>query len=434
MTGWLWLLGLGGLLAVAGVFAGRRGLRTWRELYGRRYPAFVRDDRGKAPLGVPVFTYHSIGPDYVPDSVTLDEFERQMAYLAANGYETLTADQLVDHLETGAAVSDRAVVITFDDGRASLWTHAFPVLRRYGVHAICFLVPGAMTGRGVRSTSGDDHVPHPDLSDRPFITWDEARELKSSGFIDFQSHTDDHTLVFCGPEIVDFVQPGFRFGFANFGVPAIRVGDDDHLHQRLPWGTPIYNYQPRMRAARRFFDDEGLRAACVEYVARHGGEGFFGQRDWRSQLNRLIDDYRQAHDLDERYETADEQRAAIRASLANSKHSIEQKLPGQNVTHLCYPWHRYSMLAASLAQELGYRSTFIDINPQKPVPVWNDPYRVQYALPINGPGDDPHQITRIDARDNVVLSLPGEGRLTWRQRWMRKLLRPPERLRRMVQP
>jgi hypothetical protein len=71
-------------------------------------------------------------------------------------------------------------------------------------------------------------------------------------------------------------------------------------------------------------------------------------------------------------------------------------------------------------------TAFVDINPQKPFPVWNDPYVVQRALPTNEHGDDPYQITRIDARDNLVLSLPGKGRLTYTRRLVSRLLRVPK--------
>jgi hypothetical protein len=393
-------------------------------------------------LGIPVFTYHSVADPSTPDSVTPTEFELHMRYLAQNGYHTLSADDLYDHLVFGKQVPPRSVVITFDDGRATIWTVAFSFLQKYNFKAVSFIVPSEMSETGIRPTLSDykagqavslEDLLSADSSGTPTITWEEARIMHDSGLVDFQSHTLDHTLIYSAPEIVDFINPTFAFGFNNCGVPVIRYNGVDRLHSRPPLGTPVYSSQPRMSAARRFFDDEGLRRACVEHVDEHGGEAFFAQRDWRTKLLCFVKTYHRKHEVKESLETVEEQAQAIRYSLIRSRQLIEEHLPGHSVRHLCYPWHRYSMLAARLAGEAGYVTSFIDINPQKPFPDWNNPYLVQRVLPLNEYGDDPYQITRIDARDNVILSLPGRGRLKYVQRFALRFLRTPGLLKKLLQ-
>lgn len=430
----LWFLPFG----IAGYLGWRRVSRTLRRVRERRYPNFVYQDVGPAALGVPVFTYHSVGSPAIPDSVTPAEFERDMQYLAQSGYHTLAVDELYNHLVHGEPVAERSVLLTFDDGRATLWTVAYPILKRYGHQAVCFLVPGAMSeADGIRpnlDNEGDaallDELFNADLSDMPTITWDEARAMHASGLVDFQSHTLAHTLVYYAPEIVDFVRPASDFGYHNYEMPVLRWGAEDRMHERPPLGTPIYRSRPRMGPARRFFDDEALRQTCIDYTAQHDGATLFDQPDWRAQLLRIVDNRRKTHGTQARFETEAEQVEAIRYSLARSKALIEEHLPGHTVQYLCYPWHRYSMRAAALAQEAGYISTFVDINSQKPLPDWRDAYSVQRALPTNAYGDDPHRITRIDARDGMVLSLPGEHRLSYIRRVLAHLLRPPALLRR----
>jgi hypothetical protein len=419
-------------------FALRQTWRTFRDLGSKRHPKFFYKDVKAEELGIPVFTYHSIANRVTPDSVTPAEFDRHMRHLADNGYHALSADELHDHLVYGSPVPPKSVMITFDDGRATLWTVAYPILKKYNLKAVSFIVPGMMSEAGVRPTLSDyeagkaasfAELLNADLSDTPAITWDEARVMHASGLVDFQSHTLDHTLIHCTPEIVDFVNPTFPFGYNNFGVSVIRYGGVDRVHSRPRLGTPIYRHQPRMSAARRFFDDEEVRNACVDYVEKHGGEAFFRQPGWRADLFRFVEAHSREHELQETFETKDEQAQAIRDSLIQSKQLIEEHLADHTVCHLCYPWHRYSALAASLAREAGYVTAFIDINPQKPFPIWNDPYIVQRVLPINEYGDDPYQITRIDARDNLLLSLPGKRRLTYTHRFASRLLRVPRFLR-----
>ncbi|NLF79488.1 MAG: polysaccharide deacetylase family protein [Chloroflexi bacterium] len=415
-----------------GALAGRRAVNTWRALNRWRVPSFVRADLGPDDIGVPVFTYHSVADAATPDAVSLAAFERHMRYLAENGYHTLSADELHDHLVESRPIPRKTVVITFDDGRATLWTAAFPLLQQYAMRAVCFLIPGTMPEAGVRSTLADvragrdgslEAVLAADRSACPSITWQEARLMHDSGLIDFQSHSLHHTLIFTGPAIVDFVHPAFDAGYASVHIPAIRQAGTDYIRERPPLGTPIYRSQPRLGAACRFFDDEGLRQACIETVNAGGGRAFFERADWRGTLSQMASAYRHQHALAETFESPQEQADAIRHSLAHSRNLIEEHLAGHRVRHLCYPWHHYSILAASLAREVGYISAFTAINQQKLAPCWNDPYAIQRLVPINEPGDDPYQITRIDARNDIILSLPGNGRRIYSRRVAARLFR-----------
>ena len=76
------------------------------------------------------------------------------------------------------------LIITFDDGDMSVYRHAFPILKKYNVKAVVFLICGYI-GRddgwdisplGLRST---------------YIGWDEICEMKEWG-IEFGSHTMSH--------------------------------------------------------------------------------------------------------------------------------------------------------------------------------------------------------------------------------------------------
>src|SRR5260221_5250657 len=94
-----------------------------RDLLLGRYPEFVTG--GPLARGdVPVFVFHSL---------EADSFERKLRYLSENGYLTLSAEQYFNALMRASPVPDRAVVLTFDDGRGSLWTVGLPLMRRFGM-------------------------------------------------------------------------------------------------------------------------------------------------------------------------------------------------------------------------------------------------------------------------------------------------------------
>jgi peptidoglycan/xylan/chitin deacetylase (PgdA/CDA1 family) len=69
-------------------------------------------------------------------------FERQMRWLAEH-YEVIRLSEFADRLTTGACLRTTAAV-TFDDGYSGVFENAVPVLRRLGLPATVFIVPGAV--------------------------------------------------------------------------------------------------------------------------------------------------------------------------------------------------------------------------------------------------------------------------------------------------
>lgn len=64
-------------------------------------------------------------------------FERLMTFIASR-YNAVSLSRVVDWLEGRAALPERAVAITFDDGYRDVLTQAAPVLKRLGIPAILF--------------------------------------------------------------------------------------------------------------------------------------------------------------------------------------------------------------------------------------------------------------------------------------------------------
>jgi peptidoglycan/xylan/chitin deacetylase (PgdA/CDA1 family) len=140
-----------------------------------------RRHQPQALTDIPVLNYHKIDDIDTPLSVTPAEFEEQIAYLAENGYHTITPDQLMGYLKYGRALPDKPVLITFDDGYRDNYANAYPILKKHGFTATIFLVTGLV---------GND--------DR-FLSWDQVRDMHESGFV-FGSHTAGHLpLTKLGP-------------------------------------------------------------------------------------------------------------------------------------------------------------------------------------------------------------------------------------------
>ena len=72
----------------------------------------------------------------------------QLAYLSAEGYQTLTAAELAAALAAGGELPARTVVLTFDDGYEDFHSRAMPLLTRYGFTATVFVTTGWVRDSG----------------------------------------------------------------------------------------------------------------------------------------------------------------------------------------------------------------------------------------------------------------------------------------------
>jgi peptidoglycan/xylan/chitin deacetylase (PgdA/CDA1 family) len=111
-----------------------------------------------------VFAFHGVEPQL---------FEEQMKYLAANGYKTVSARQLLDFMAGDLLLPRRSLLLTFDDGYESVWTQGAPILKKYGFQATAFIIPSFLG--------------------RPkYLTWEQVKLMHQSGLFDIQSHTLTH--------------------------------------------------------------------------------------------------------------------------------------------------------------------------------------------------------------------------------------------------
>jgi peptidoglycan/xylan/chitin deacetylase (PgdA/CDA1 family) len=127
---------------------------------------------------VPVLMYHRVAPasdrgvDMPGLVVDPRRFDAQLSALQANGWRTITSEQLAAAVMAGAPVPPRTFVITIDDGRDDGYTNAFPILEKHGFVATYFVIT-ARIGR------------------RHYLTWSELRDMQAAG-MEIGNHTSGH--------------------------------------------------------------------------------------------------------------------------------------------------------------------------------------------------------------------------------------------------
>jgi hypothetical protein len=68
------------------------------------------------------------------------------------GFRSISANEAVAFVTRGAPLPPRAVLITFDGASARDWTHADPILARYGFRASILVDPASVGASGRRSS------------------------------------------------------------------------------------------------------------------------------------------------------------------------------------------------------------------------------------------------------------------------------------------
>jgi poly-beta-1,6-N-acetyl-D-glucosamine N-deacetylase len=85
-------------------------------------------------------------PVLVYDHVSPQRFEREMALLAHAGYDTITLDALLRHLQgQSVALPPRPFVLTFDGGSRAEFKAADPTLLERGFNAVTFVDTGRVS-------------------------------------------------------------------------------------------------------------------------------------------------------------------------------------------------------------------------------------------------------------------------------------------------
>jgi peptidoglycan/xylan/chitin deacetylase (PgdA/CDA1 family) len=197
-------------------------------------------------LKVPILFYHKIGvapPEssnphqYVPP----ENFAAQMKHLWQHGYQTLTLSELGYALHNGVKLPRRSVVITFDDGHHDNYEHAFPILERYGLKAIIFIVADFI-GRKAEWQSRETLT-------ETLLSWQEILEMQKRR-ITFASHTCTHPMLNKIP-----------IDQARYEIAVSR----DKLEQGL--GAPVesfcYPYGEYNREIVHLVIEAGYTAACI---------------------------------------------------------------------------------------------------------------------------------------------------------------------------
>jgi peptidoglycan/xylan/chitin deacetylase (PgdA/CDA1 family) len=122
-----------------------------------------------------VLMYHQFGAkNSASTNIRLDQFDAHLDYLARNNFTVWPLEKVVSYLQQNKTLPDRTIAITMDDAYRSIYTEAFPRLKKRNWPFTVF----------VSTDPIDKHYPD-------YMSWDEMREMEQRGAT-FANHSRSH--------------------------------------------------------------------------------------------------------------------------------------------------------------------------------------------------------------------------------------------------
>lgn len=122
--------------------------------------------------------YHHFGNEQYPSTnVRLDQFEAQIRFLQQNDFQVWPLSRIIDYLRHNKPLPDKTIAITMDDAYRSVYTQAYPRLKKLGWPFTVF----------VSTDYIDKHYSN-------YMSWEEMREMEGHG-ASFGNHSSRHAYM-----------------------------------------------------------------------------------------------------------------------------------------------------------------------------------------------------------------------------------------------
>ncbi len=304
---------------------------------------------------IPILYYHRVNNVDRRMAMAPELFLAQMKRLQQSGWRALTLAELLRFIETGDKPAKKCLAITFDDGFADNWYHAFPALQDTGMKAVIFLITERVGDGPLRRAGADIKVRPFDEANKAALAGDfgdylrasEIKEMAASGMVEFGSHTMRHRPCVKGPASERFILSASP----HWARQVLAVGD-------LRPGVPLYQWASEV-SVRRYNPDPTVKEKLVAFMQEHGGSAAIKEQGKQAWTRKLMEEARSLMAASRGGELESEEAASRRVheELRKSLVAVEE-LSGAPCLALCWPWGHCSGLGIKAAETAGYKLAF----------------------------------------------------------------------------
>lgn len=90
-------------------------------------------------MSIPILMYHHILQNDSFIASSIENFDKQMAFLRLNDFRTISSETLLLYKQKKMKLPKKSVMITFDDGWRDNFVYAYPILKKYNLRATLFV-------------------------------------------------------------------------------------------------------------------------------------------------------------------------------------------------------------------------------------------------------------------------------------------------------
>ena len=175
---------------------------------------------------IPVFCYHDVEDNEKnivndPYAITTKRLEEHFKLFKEYGYTPISVKQYEDYLSGKAKLPDKPIILTFDDGRISMYSDIYPLLKKYDYPALYAIILSYMD---------NDNLPS-DI--KQMVSWNQLQEMENSGLVTIATHT---------------------YNLHNY-IVANKQGDRSQSAQTLYWNDKLNRYETIEEFKQRIRDD-----------------------------------------------------------------------------------------------------------------------------------------------------------------------------------
>lgn len=130
-------------------------------------------------------------------AVTVDQFEKHLDWLQKNGYQFVSVDQVLAAQEGNFALSEKSVLLTFDDGYQSFFHVVYPILQQRKIPVLLSVVGSWLAQKSEQKVQfGDTEVAREQI-----LSLQQLKIMQESGLVEVGNHSYDlHHGIFGNPQ------------------------------------------------------------------------------------------------------------------------------------------------------------------------------------------------------------------------------------------
>ncbi len=159
-------------------------------------------------------------------AITPQLFEQHIQWLNSHGFHFVSMDDVVAANAGQKALPANAVLLSVDDGYASFYKNAYPIIQKYNIPTVLAVVGSWLEPEyNAPVNFGEKTIARDQL-----LSWDQLKEMSDNGLVEIASHTYNlHTGVLANPQ--GNMQPALTARL--YDAATNRYESDNHYSARL---------------------------------------------------------------------------------------------------------------------------------------------------------------------------------------------------------